>query len=155
VCLYGRPAYVSGIGEFIEPAPDLPETHLVLVNPGTPVLTAAVYAALGGKYAAPARFADAPGDARTLAALLARRENALAKAAGEIERAIPELLVELADLDGCLLARLCGSGATCFAMFADKRAAERAARGLARAHRGWWVKATRLLAPGESLDEDD
>lgn len=144
VCLYGAPAYVSGIGEVIEAAPTLPETHLVLANPGRPVLTAAVYAAQVGRFAAPARFADAPADARALAEVLSRRENGLAAAAATIEPVIGETLAVLAQLDGCLLARLCGSGPTCFAMFADGAAAATAAATLAQAHPGWWVTATRL-----------
>ena len=146
VCLYGRPAYVSGIGEKIEPAPALPETPLVLANPGTPVLTAAVYKAQGGRFGQPARFADAPADATALAALLARRENGLARAALEIEPAIAATLAALEDAPGCLLARLCGSGPTCYGIFADAAAAKTAADALGGAHPHWWVTATRLAS---------
>ena len=144
VCLYGHPAYISGIGETIEAAPRLPETHLVLANPGTPVLTAAVYKAQGGRFTPAARFADAPADARALAALLARRDNGLARAALEIAPVIAEVIAALADADDCLLARLCGSGPTCYGIFPDARATEAAARHLAQRHPGWWVSATRL-----------
>jgi 4-diphosphocytidyl-2-C-methyl-D-erythritol kinase len=145
VCLYGGPAYVSGIGETIEAAPRLPETHLVLANPGKPVLTAAVYKAQGGRFAPAARFADAPADARALAELLARRENGLARAAIEIEPSISNTLAALDATTGCLLSRLCGSGPTCYGLFADARAAEAAAAALRVAHPDWWVTATRLL----------
>ena len=145
VCLYGEPAYVSGIGELIEPAPLLPETHIVLANPGKPVLTAAVFKAQGGRFASPARFADAPRDARALAELLAKRENGLARAAMEIEPAIGEVIVALQEIGDCLLARMCGSGPTCYAIFPDAAAAAAAATKLARAHPGWWVRPTELI----------
>jgi 4-diphosphocytidyl-2-C-methyl-D-erythritol kinase len=144
VCLFGRPAYVSGIGEVIEPAPKLPETHLVLANPTKPVLTAAVYAAFGGRFGSVARFADAPADARALAALLARRDNALAAPAAAIELSIGETIAALEEEDGCLLARLCGSGPTCFGIFEDEDAAADAAEGLAEDFPDWWVRATKL-----------
>jgi len=144
VCIYGRTAYVSGIGETIEAAPHLPETNLVLANPGRPVLTAAVYKAQGGRFTQPARFADSPADARALAEALSRRENGLARAALEIEPAIAETLVALQDSGRCLLARLCGSGPTCYGIFPDARAANEAADSLSRAHPSWWVCATQL-----------
>jgi 4-diphosphocytidyl-2-C-methyl-D-erythritol kinase len=144
VCIYGRPAYVSGIGETIEAAPHLPETNLVLANPGRPVLTAAVYKAQGGRFTQAARFADSPADARALAEALSRRENGLARAALEIEPTIAETLAALEDSDRCLLARLCGSGPTCYGIFPDARAANAAAESLSRAHPSWWVCATKL-----------
>jgi 4-diphosphocytidyl-2-C-methyl-D-erythritol kinase len=136
---------VSGIGETIEAAPRLPETHLVLANPGKPVLTAAVYKAHGGRFGQAARFADAPADARSLAALLARRENGLARAAIEIEPVIAEVLAALERTEGCLLVRLCGSGPTCYGIFEDAPSAAGAAAAIAGAHPGWWVSPTRLL----------
>jgi 4-diphosphocytidyl-2-C-methyl-D-erythritol kinase len=145
VCLYGGPAYVSGIGERIEPAPLLPETHIVLANPGKPVLTAAVFKAQGGRFGAPARFADAPKDARALAALLAKRENGLARAAMEIEPAIGEVIAALEETGDCLLARMCGSGPTCYGIFPDAVAAATAAAKLARSHPRWWVCPTKLI----------
>lgn len=145
VCLFGRPAYVSGIGEMIEAAPRLPEIHLVLANPGTPVLTAAVFKAHGGRFTPAARFADAPVDARALAALLARRENSLARAATEIEPVIANVIAALEDTEGCLLARLCGSGPTCYGIYEDARSAADAAATIAATHPGWWVGPTQLL----------
>jgi 4-diphosphocytidyl-2-C-methyl-D-erythritol kinase len=145
VCLYGGPAYVSGIGERIEAAPLLPETHIVLANPGKPVLTAAVFKAQGGRFGAPARFADAPKDVRALAALLAKRENGLARAAMEIEPAIGEVIAALGESGDCLLARMCGSGPTCYGIFPDAAAAETAAAKLARSHPRWWVCPTKLI----------
>ena len=74
-----------------------------------------------------------------------RRENDLARSAIEIEPTISTTLAALDGTEGCLLARLCGSGPTCYGLFADARAAEAAATTLRRAHPDWWVTATRLL----------
>jgi 4-diphosphocytidyl-2-C-methyl-D-erythritol kinase len=145
VCLYGGPAYVSGIGEVIDPAPYLPETHIVLANPGKAVLTAAVFKSQGGRFGSPARFADAPKDARALAELLAKRENGLARAAMQLEPAIGEVITALEESGNCLLARMCGSGPTCYAIFPDAATAAAAATKLARAHPGWWVCPTTLI----------
>jgi 4-diphosphocytidyl-2-C-methyl-D-erythritol kinase len=149
VCLHASPAFVSGIGEAVAPAPSLPDCALVLANPLRPVPTAAVYAARSGPFQAPARFADAPQDAAALARLLSARGNGLAAAAARIEPAIPAVIDALAAFEDCLLARLCGSGATCYGLFADEGAARAAATQLARAHPGWWVAAARLLRAGE------
>ncbi len=151
VCLYGAPALVSGVGEIIRPAPALPPAHLVLANPLRPVETRAVFAARTGPFATPAPFDAAPHDARELARLLAGRENGLAAAAVKVEPVIAEVLAALAGLPGSLLARLSGSGATGFAIFPDEAAAAAAATRLAAARPGWWVRACRLLAPGEEL----
>jgi len=145
VCLRQRAAYLGGIGERIEPAPALPPTSVVLANPGIALPTAAVYARRAGAFSEPARFAEAPADAAALAALLAARRNDLAEAAQEIVPAIADILAALAATPGALLARMSGSGATCFALYADARAAEDAAQSLAAAHPRWWVKAGALL----------
>ena len=124
-----------------------PGIHYVLVQrlPDKSVLTAAVFKAQGGRFGSPARFADAPRDARALAALLAKRENGLARAAMEIEPAIGEVIAALEETGDCLLARMCGSGPTCYAIFPDAAAAAAAATKLARAHPSWWVCPTRLI----------
>jgi len=150
VCLEGSPAFVSGIGEAIAPAPRLPDCALVLANPLRPVPTAAVYGARVGPFQPPAPFAEAPEDAGSLARLLAERSNGLAAAASRIEPAIPSVIAALAALEGCLLARLCGSGATCYGLFADESSARDAAHSLARAHPDWWIAAARLLRAGET-----
>ncbi len=152
VCLYGAPALVSGVGEIVCPAPSLPPVPLVLVNPLRPVETRAVFAARTGPFAVPAPLTRMPGDVRALARMLAARENGLAPAACAVEPAIADVLAALAAQQGCLLARLSGSGATCFALFPDAPSAARAARALAAARPAWWVRACRLLAPGEAPD---
>jgi 4-diphosphocytidyl-2-C-methyl-D-erythritol kinase len=147
VCLRGVPAFMSGIGEIIDPAPRLPDTWLVLVNPGVPLATKAVFAALAGRFSAPmARDAfQNLTDAETLAKVLKLYGNDLMPPALEILPAIAPVLRTLEQASGCLLARLSGSGPTCFGVFANARTADQAAGTIGAAHPGWWVMAAPTL----------
>ncbi|KAA0679306.1 4-(cytidine 5'-diphospho)-2-C-methyl-D-erythritol kinase [Roseomonas genomospecies 6] len=145
VCVAGRSCYFGGVGEALEEAPALPDTHAVLVNPGVPVPTPAVFKARKGAFSAPARFTEAPADAVALAALLKERRNDLTEPALTVAPVIAEVLTALEGTDGCLLARLSGSGATCFGLYADAERAAEAARSIQAAQPRWWAKAARLL----------
>ena len=147
VCLYGRAAFMSGIGETIAPCPELPKLPLVLANPGVPVATADVFRARSGAFSAPGRFTERPADVAALGRLLAARRNDLTEAARGVAPAIGDALGALSRADGCLLARMSGSGATCFGIFRDAAAADEAARRIAAAHPGWWVRATETVDP--------
>jgi 4-diphosphocytidyl-2-C-methyl-D-erythritol kinase len=85
-----------------------------------------------------------PRDREALFALLEARPNDLETAATALQPVIIEVLASLRALPGCRLARMSGSGATCFGLFASPRAATRGARRLAAANPGWWVHATVL-----------
>lgn len=148
-CLEGRSAFLGGIGEELAPAPALPEIALVLVNPGIALSTPAVYGAREGAFSQAARFTELPRDARGLAALLAARRNDLTEAAESLCPAIGEVLHALAAASGCRLARMSGSGATCFGLFDDEAAARHAAAALMRP--GWWVAPGRLIADARTL----
>ena len=144
-CLAAGPVWVGGIGERIAPAAGLPPAGIVLVNPRRTLPTAAVFQARRGGYSAAGRFAPMPGTAAGLAAALATRRNDLSEAAVSLVPEIAAMLDLLAYLPGALLARMSGSGATCFALFADRRAAAAAWRQLAAAEPGWWSAAGALL----------
>jgi 4-diphosphocytidyl-2-C-methyl-D-erythritol kinase len=145
VCLGSRTAFFGVVGEELSPAPALPPAWVVLVNPGVPVPTPAVFAARGGPFSAPARFAAAPADCAGLARLLAERRNDLTPAAIGLAPVVETVLGRLAASPGCLLARMSGSGATCFGLFADAAGAEAAAGALAGVEPGWWVEPARLI----------
>ncbi len=144
VCIAGRSRFFGGIGELLDEAPVLPETHVLLANPGVPVPTPAVFKARRGGFSRPARFAAAPADVAALAALLRTRSNDLTEAALTVAPAIADTLTALERTDGCLLARLSGSGATCFALYATAAAATAAAARLSAVEPGWWIAPTRL-----------
>lgn len=146
VCLCRRPAWVSGVGERVDPLPGLPAAGILLANPRVALPTAAVFAARGGPFGAGVRFAPMPADAEGLAAALAACRNDLAEAALSLVPQIATVLRRLVALPGALLARMSGSGATCFALFRDGEAAARACAILAAAEPRWWVAAGRLAA---------
>jgi 4-diphosphocytidyl-2-C-methyl-D-erythritol kinase len=138
VCLDGRPSLVSGIGEIVEPAPPLPRAWLALVNPGVAVATREVFAARTGDFSPPLPWTETPSDAARLAARLADRRNDLAAPAIGIAPVIGEALAALESRPGCLLARMSGSGATCFGLFASAEAASAAATSIGAARPDWW-----------------
>jgi 4-diphosphocytidyl-2-C-methyl-D-erythritol kinase len=144
VCLLNRAAWLGGIGEVVAPAPPLPDCWAVLANPGLALATPAVFRARQGAFSESARFESAIADASKLAELLSGRRNDLAPAALALAPEIGEVLAALAAEPGALLARMSGSGATCFAMFALRDAAETAAMRLAAAHPSWWVAQGKL-----------
>ncbi|HEV2550617.1 MAG TPA: 4-(cytidine 5'-diphospho)-2-C-methyl-D-erythritol kinase [Stellaceae bacterium] len=145
VCLLGRMAWLGGVGERVAPAPALPQCAVLLANPGVALATPDVFAARRGAFSAPARFDAMPADARGLAALLAERRNDLSDAAVALSPVIADVLARLALLPGTLLARMSGSGATCFALFATLAGAEAAAQELRAERAGWWVAAAKLI----------
>ncbi|HUN45066.1 MAG TPA: 4-(cytidine 5'-diphospho)-2-C-methyl-D-erythritol kinase [Stellaceae bacterium] len=145
VCLMGRTAWLGGIGEELAPAPALPAAWVVLANPGVAVATPAVFKARRGPFSAPARFESRPADAAALARLLAARRNDLTDAAIGIAPEIAEVLEALGSRAGALITRMCGSGATCYALFAEEAAARVTAAALGKAQPRWWVAAARLL----------
>lgn len=150
VCLAAKPSFFGGIGDEIERTPPLPSAHLLLVNPGLPLATADVFRArargpAGGHYSAPARWMEPLADVAALAHLLSARTNDLADAAIALMPVIADAMREIDSAPGCLLARLSGSGATCFGLFAGAAESQAAADRIAAARPGWWVAATRLL----------
>ena len=152
VCLDSRAAYVAGIGEALSAPPPLPPCSVLLVNPGVPVPTGPVFAARRGPFSTADRFREIPADATALAALLHGRRNDLEPPARAQAPEIDRVLARLAAAPGCLLARMTGSGGTCFGLFADEAAATRAANAIARDRPGWWAQQTHLVHKGETPD---
>jgi 4-diphosphocytidyl-2-C-methyl-D-erythritol kinase len=145
-CIYGRAVWVGGVGERLEPAGVLPDAGILLANPRQALPTAPVFAARRGPFGYSGRFAPVPADAAGLAQLLTLRRNDLTEAAMERVPEIGAVLTRLARLPGSLLARMSGSGATCFALFADRTAAEEASTTLAAAEPRWWCAAGGFVA---------
>lgn len=148
MCLAGRPVFVGGIGEEIAPAPPLPAFALLLANPGVAVATPAVFAGRRGGFSMPCRFQEAPADAAALAALLASAGNDLTEAALAVAPEIREVLAALAAQPGALLCRMSGSGATCFALFAEDAQAEAARSALAARYPDWWLESAQVASSG-------
>ncbi len=140
VCLMPRSSRMRGIGELIEPV-DLPPFWTVLVNPGLPLATGTVFSGLASRDNAP--MPDLPPMSSTddLFDFLAAQRNDLEAPARREQPRIEVVLDAIAAVPGCALARMSGSGATCFGLFARDREALSAAEALRQAHPGWWVVA--------------
>lgn len=149
VCLDPRARAMGGIGDRVGPALRLSPLAAILVNPGVPLATADVFRALGAAPApdvARALETDAipMDDAGALLDRLAASRNDLEVPALRLCPPIGDALAALRDQPGCRLARMSGSGATCFGLFTDRASAAIAAHALRRTHPGWWVTPTRL-----------
>ena len=144
MCLAGTPARVRGKGELIEPIA-LNSLALVLLNPGVAVSTPQTFQSLHQKNNAPL---DDPmslvgASSREVARYLSQQRNDLQPAAMEIAPAIGECLDVLERQESCLVARMSGSGATCFGLFGSIEAAETTAADIRQAFPQWWVVATK------------
>ena len=148
-CVGGRAVWVGGIGERIDPAAALPKAGILLANPRTKLPTAAVFAARRGAFGDPGRFEPMPASVVGLAQTLMRCRNDLTDAAIGLVPEIGAVLASLRALPGALLARMSGSGATCFALFRDRSAAGRAREALAAAEPRWWCAAGGFVAAEE------
>jgi 4-diphosphocytidyl-2-C-methyl-D-erythritol kinase len=149
VCLAGRARMMRGAGESLGPLLGLPLLPAVLINPGVPVETRPVFARLGlqpGEKAAGGRHPEisSGASAAELLALLEKGRNDLEDPACLQAPVIVDVLAVLRAARGCRLARMSGSGATCFAIFATPQAAAKAARAIRRQHPEWWVKTAAL-----------
>jgi 4-diphosphocytidyl-2-C-methyl-D-erythritol kinase len=126
---------------------------MLLVNPGVPVPTKDVFAALkdrsGVEMALPrGRFSDTAD----LLRFLETTRNDLEEPARRIQPVIGDVLMTMAALPGALLARMSGSGATCFGIFADDDCCARSAKILKNAHPDWWIAPT--FAPETGIMHD-
>jgi 4-diphosphocytidyl-2-C-methyl-D-erythritol kinase len=146
VCLRRRPTFVSGIGEKLTEAPPLPQLHIVVAHTKHLLPTQDVFHELdeddwSGKGPT---LPKSISDVSSLVKYLAETRNDLEAPAIRLQPQIERLLEDLRAVEGCLLARMSGSGAACFGIFASDGAAENAAREIEA--KDWWAVATRLLA---------
>ena len=145
MCLAMKSAWAEGIGDRLTFEPALPPLHAVLVNPGRPSPTGAVYRAYD---AGPPKLADRPAppadwSPATVIDWLARQRNDLQAPAVSLEPEIGAALSAMAAT-GARLTRMSGSGATVFGLFDDAGAAAQAAANLRTNHGNWWVQTTVL-----------
>ncbi|MGF1593228.1 MAG: 4-(cytidine 5'-diphospho)-2-C-methyl-D-erythritol kinase [Kiloniellaceae bacterium] len=146
VCLRGEAAIMSGIGEQLQPLPALPPLWLLLVNPGVAVSTPAVFRALSGAYSRVREPRLPPIGLAAFVDWLVARGNDLQAPACGLAPAVTSVLAALEESPDCLLARMSGSGATCFGLFENEAAARRAAAVLVEANPDWWVAPALLRA---------
>jgi len=143
MCLAGRAALVSGIGERLDPAPPLPRAAVLLVNPGSALATREVFAALDGKFSQPKPLHRPWRDLGQFAQELASRGNDLSAPAVALSPDIADVLGFLRGTAGVQYAGMSGSGATCFALYDALDAARSAAASVPSA---WWRHAGAFIA---------
>jgi 4-diphosphocytidyl-2-C-methyl-D-erythritol kinase len=146
MCLHARAAWAEGRGDVLNFETGLPPLPALLVNPGMPSATGAVYRAFddGSTGAANRPSPPAGWDLASVTDWLAAQRNDLQAPAVSLAPAIGEALAATADLPGARLTRMSGSGATVFALFDTTASAEAAARTLAAHRPDWWVRPTVL-----------
>ena len=148
ICLDPRPRMMRGVGEILSGSVELPPLAAVLVNPGEALATKDVFAAFD-RQKLPASRKGSTGDpkprnAAALFAILAEQGNDLESAAISLQPSIADGLAALRVLPQCRLARMSGSGATCFALWDSMQAAAAASQALRAARPGWWIQPTAL-----------
>ncbi len=136
VCLDPEPRRMAGIGDVLAAAPGIPACGLVLANPGVSLPTGPVFRARSGAFSRPPELPPLWRNAAEMAENLARLTNDLEPPARALCPEIGDVLTALGALPDCRLARMSGSGATCFALFDTPIQATLAAERLARP--GWW-----------------
>ena len=139
-CLLSEPCFVGGVGELVEPVPGFPSVPILLVNPGEALATASVFAGTKQEFSKKSRFETIPDSVDGLVSALKSSRNDLERSAIELCPAVAEVLQAIRATDGCRLARMSGSGATCFGLYSDVMEAREAAKSLRQ--RGWWSEAT-------------
>ncbi|MBI3678333.1 MAG: 4-(cytidine 5'-diphospho)-2-C-methyl-D-erythritol kinase [Proteobacteria bacterium] len=151
VCFFGQSSWMAGRGDDMARA-SVPPLHAVLVNPGVSIATRDVFAELrertgigAGEW--PERFETA----QSLFDFLRTTKNDLEAPALGLAPQIGEALRTLRSVAGIELARMSGSGATCFGLFPNEAMAKNAAASIAASRPNWWVKSAQL-APKDPED---
>ena len=150
VCLQSRACDMTGVGETLLPL-SLPKIPCVLVNPRIPVATRDVFAALGVRpgnllvgvtdVLRAVAWPEAGSSVEDWVEALAASSNDLEEPANRIQPVIGKVISALNATNGVWLARMSGSGATCFGVYENTAEAGRAAEKIRRDHPTWWVHA--------------
>lgn len=145
VCLNASATLVRGIGESLTPFP-IPTLHAVLVNPGIHVSTRDIFSRTAGSFRGNLQPAPAaPATQAELLSLLRATHNDLEPIACTLAPEITTVLEALRAEAGCQLARMSGSGSTCFGLFETAAQATQAAQRISQNKTAWWIQATRLF----------
>lgn len=141
VCLFARPAMMSGVGEAVDRADAPPGCGVVLVNARDGVSTPAVFAARSAAFSDAQRWTT-PGSFDDFVQALSDRENDLFAPARMVSPVIDRVMSALQADGQCALARLSGSGGTCFGIYRDTSSADAAAQRISQENPDWWCVST-------------
>lgn len=146
VCIYGKTAFLGGIGEIIEPAPELPSMGVLLVNPNLSLSTASVFSSFDSAFSKANNKIESWLNLQNFITYLQEKRNDLELSAKRLAPEINEVLNVLENEPNCLLARLSGSGATCFGLFSSSDGAKKGKQSISQKHQEWWVRDTKFIS---------
>lgn len=141
VCYAAQPALVTGIGERITHWPQLPQWGVVLVNPLIPLPTQAVFAAMQPSQFCISQEFSVPQNTQEWKDLAMKTQNNMTEAAAGRVPEINEILTALQTIPECFMARMSGSGATCFGLCESRESALQVAQKIRAKYPQWWVEA--------------
>jgi 4-diphosphocytidyl-2-C-methyl-D-erythritol kinase len=141
ICLESKPRVMRGVGELLSAPITMPPLPALLINPGVALPTRDVFAAFAGSEGSKMQVGIPPHERDAAIDFLARYGNDLAQAAVRCAPVITDVLMSLRALPGVRLARMSGSGPTCFALFRSFGEASAEARRLQAERKDWWVHA--------------
>lgn len=146
VCYEQQTSIMEGIGEIITPYHGLPALPVILINPLIPCPTKNVFGRFNGQFTPlPAVLPPAFANVQEFTGFIqAECRNDLQPPAIEAVPEIKNILAALEKTENCMLARLSGSGATCFGIYPTPQSAASTARILQENHKNWWIKAGTL-----------
>lgn len=145
-CLLSETCRVSGVGQNIEPVRDFPACHLLLVNPLKPIATADIFRGLKSRDNPPLPpLPDPPGPISMLGLWLQGTRNDLQQTAIELLPEVADLVAALSATPGSIIARMSGSGATVFSLYASGALAHQAAHDMREKFPNFWVTAAPVL----------
>lgn len=141
-CLQSRTLRMQGIGETLTSLTDMGTVPTVLINPGVQIMTRDVFRTFDSS--SPDKTPRPQTEAKDLQGMVLGGHNDLEPVTAALSPAISQVLTHLGQQDECYLARMSGSGATCFGLFMTESAAQIAAARLKKIRPDWWVKTTVL-----------
>lgn len=139
VCFLCQAARIRGIGDLLDPVPEIPEMPIILVHPAKPCITADIFMHYGGAFSEPLSIPPHFGDHESFVAFLHGTRNDLYETACQAVPDIANVIHALEAQQGCAIARMSGSGSSCFGLFETQAQAENATAALQRDNPDWWI----------------
>lgn len=139
-CIMDRTCFAKGIGDELTDVGDFPDLNILLVNPLVPVSTAEIFKMGFAEYSKPLKGNISFKTTQALIDFLEGTRNDLEENAKKICPAIKDVLNTISQQSGCLLARMSGSGATCFGIFETKDKALMAKEKIISANKSYWAE---------------
>ena len=144
VCMTYKPKRMQGVGDILSAMPNLPKFAIVLVNSGGAVSTANIFGALTTTENTPISPFTNFETQTDLFNYLATQRNDLFRAAAKFDPDIRNIINSLSKTNNCSVARMSGSGGTCFGLFPDIQSAKTAQHSINQQQPDWWVASAQV-----------